>query len=243
MSKKIIAHRGASAYVKENTIESYFLAIDQGADMIEFDVRKTKDNILISHHDSSIDGYPIQQLSHKEISHLARKKGFEIPTLEKILIFTRGKIKLDVELKEEGYEKTVLELMRRYFQEDEFIVTSFNDGSLVTIKDLFPGIKVGLILGKKNPQNFLKTRFSEIFPQKRYDQSKADFLVVHWKLARFGILSRTAKTNIPVLIWTLNEKKRIVKFLKDKRITGMITDKPDLVISLKTTMNFYHPGD
>ena len=43
-----IAHRGASALAEhENTLESFQIAIDIGADMVEFDVRKTSDDVLI----------------------------------------------------------------------------------------------------------------------------------------------------------------------------------------------------
>ena len=59
----VIAHRGASALAPhENTLEAFQIAIDLKADMVEFDVRKTSDNILIVFHDGTIDGrYDIQQ--------------------------------------------------------------------------------------------------------------------------------------------------------------------------------------
>lgn len=47
----IIAHRGASGYLPEHTIEAYKLAIEQGADIIEPDLVITKDGVLIARHD------------------------------------------------------------------------------------------------------------------------------------------------------------------------------------------------
>ena len=47
----IIAHRGASGYLPEHTLEAYALAIDQGADVIEPDLVFTKDGILVARHD------------------------------------------------------------------------------------------------------------------------------------------------------------------------------------------------
>lgn len=47
----IIAHRGASGYLPEHTIEAYALAIEQGADIIEPDLVVTKDGVLIARHD------------------------------------------------------------------------------------------------------------------------------------------------------------------------------------------------
>ncbi len=47
----IIAHRGASGYLPEHTLEAYSLAIDQGADIIELDLVFTKDGVLVARHD------------------------------------------------------------------------------------------------------------------------------------------------------------------------------------------------
>lgn len=47
----VIAHRGASGYLPEHTIEAYQLAIEQGADVIEPDLVVTKDGALIARHD------------------------------------------------------------------------------------------------------------------------------------------------------------------------------------------------
>jgi glycerophosphoryl diester phosphodiesterase len=56
MAKKIlVAHRGASAYAPEHTIESYELAIKQGADFVEQDLQITKDGVLVCLHDESLE--------------------------------------------------------------------------------------------------------------------------------------------------------------------------------------------
>ena len=47
----VIAHRGASGYVPEHTLQSYRLAVDLGADYIEVDLISTRDGVLIAHHD------------------------------------------------------------------------------------------------------------------------------------------------------------------------------------------------
>ena len=52
---RIFAHRGASAYAPENTLEAFRLAMEQGADGIELDVQLTKDGELVVIHDETID--------------------------------------------------------------------------------------------------------------------------------------------------------------------------------------------
>ena len=231
--KLIVAHRGAPSYAKENTIESFEKATVLGADMIEFDVRRTKDNVLIAYHDELIQGHSIKDLTYDGISQKARNQGFDIPTVEEVLKWSRGKIKLDVELKEEGYEKEMVELLSKYLEEDQFVITSFNDASLRVIKERYPDIKTGLILGRGMPPYHILTRLQEFFPTNRCKKAKPDFLVAHLRLLRVGFLKRARRSHQPVFVWTVNDEEKIWKLLHDRRVYGIITDKPDLAVSLR----------
>ena len=55
MKKEVVAHRGASAYAPEHTLEAYRLAIEQGADFVEQDLAVTKDGVLVCIHDLTLD--------------------------------------------------------------------------------------------------------------------------------------------------------------------------------------------
>ncbi|HUL21438.1 MAG TPA: glycerophosphodiester phosphodiesterase [Thermodesulfobacteriota bacterium] len=231
--KLIIGHRGAPNEARENTIESFEKAMILGADMIEFDVRRTKDHVLIVHHDGRIQGQPIKDLSYAAIRGMAESQGFNIPTVEEVLKWARGKIKLDVELKEEGYEKETVELLLRYFEENQCVITSFNDASLSVIKERHPDIKTGLILGRGIPSYPMLTRLQEFFPMKRCKKAKVDFLVAHLKLLGVGFLERARRSHYLVIVWTVNDEETIWKLLHDRRIYAIITDKPDLAVSLR----------
>jgi len=233
----IIAHRGASSLARENTTESFKKAIEIGVDMIEFDVRRTRDQALIVHHDELMEGKPVKELTYDEISKTAVGQGFSVPTFEEVLKHTSGKIKLDVEIKEEGYEKEVVELLSRYFRKDQFVITSFHDPCIKRIKDNHPDIRAGLILGISKPEHPTRTRISEFFPARRCREAKADFLVPHRRLLWFGFLDRAKRENKPVFVWTVNDQSKIWKMLHDERIDAIITDKPDLAISLRQKMH------
>jgi glycerophosphoryl diester phosphodiesterase len=233
----IIAHRGASEMAKENTLESFKRAIDLGADMIEFDVRRTKDHVLIVHHDKLIEGRPVHELTYQEISKIAGNLGWLTTTLEEVLKATHGKTRLDVEIKEKGYEREVVELLTGYFNKDQFVITSFHDLCIRRIKEDYPDIRAGLILGVSKPEKFILTRVSEFFPAQRCRGAKADFLVPHWRLLWFGFLDRAKRENKPVFVWTVNDRRKIWKMLHDERIDAIITDKPDLAISLRQKMD------
>ncbi|OLF06361.1 glycerophosphodiester phosphodiesterase [Actinophytocola xinjiangensis] len=55
MQTAVVAHRGASAYRAEHTVAAYALAIEQGADGLECDVRLTRDGHLVCVHDRRVD--------------------------------------------------------------------------------------------------------------------------------------------------------------------------------------------
>ena len=72
----VIAHRGASADFPENSLDAFSGALQQGADWIELDVRRSKDGVLVVHHDAHLpDGGLIKDLDSnclpKEIPSLA----------------------------------------------------------------------------------------------------------------------------------------------------------------------------
>jgi glycerophosphoryl diester phosphodiesterase len=124
---RIVAHRGASQEAPENTLAAFVKAVEIGADMIEFDVRRASDGRLVVSHD------PV------------RKRAPELPTLEETLRLTQGRIQLDVELKEPGCERDAIDLLLRYFPLSDFCITSFLAPTLRATRTIHPGIRTGLI--------------------------------------------------------------------------------------------------
>jgi len=142
----VIAHRGASAYLPENTFEAFKLAFERfKSDMIEFDVQATRDGVPVIIHDARLErttnghGY-VSQHSYSQLKHLdagyyfdpqdnqkfpQRGKGIKIPTLEEVL---KGfpKQSFAVEIKERSEELThaVVGLLKKYGAADRAIVGS-----------------------------------------------------------------------------------------------------------------------
>ena len=67
----VVAHRGASGYLPEHTLEAYQKAIELGADAIEPDLISTKDGILISRHDPNL-AFSTDVASHPEFASRKR---------------------------------------------------------------------------------------------------------------------------------------------------------------------------
>src|ERR1700753_352195 len=95
----VAAHRGVAAGAAENTIAAFTNAIDVGADMVEFDVRRTSDRELIAFHDAAVGAVPATGLPRRETEAAT---GVRPPLLAEVLQACAGRIRLDVELKEDG---------------------------------------------------------------------------------------------------------------------------------------------
>lgn len=233
---KIIAHRGASGLTEfDNSFESFRKAVEIGADMIEFDVRRTKDDELVAFHDSEIEGKAISDLTYEELVEITEKEGFKVPTVEDVILLSKGKIGLDIELKEEGYEEKVVDMVRSYLDYDSFVMKSFSDKTVKSIKRYDDRVKAGLLLGLEDPDSKVKTRLSELFPKRRLKKCDADFVAPSFQLLRFFYLWRMRRLGFDVFVWTVNETEPMERLI-GKDTDALITDRPDLALKVRENL-------
>ncbi len=225
MSINVIAHRGASFLApRENTLEAFSLAIDMGADYIECDVRQTLDKELVIHHDEKINGKYISAMTYKELCDEASSMYFKVPLLLDVIRLCKDKIKMDIELKESGYEKKVVNMVTSELPYQQFMMKSFNDNTVAAIKSIDSKIKAGLLVGVSKGD--LKRRFNEYFPERRLAACNADFISPHYKLVTLLFVMRMKLKKKEIYVWLLNDPKPIAKYIK-RKVNGIITDKPD----------------
>ena len=212
MSKSyIIAHRGASAYEHENSLKAFEKAISLQADAIEFDVRKTKDNVLVVHHDRKLIHHdrPISKMLYREVEKFNETAQFNVPRLDEVLQFCQNRISLDVELKETGYEDKVVELALTYFDKENLLFTSFYKKSLKAIKAIDTELLTGYLFHKPiRPKSF---------------SLDVDYLLPHYSLNKFGYFKKLSQLQKPLIVWTVEKNKQ--RFNKEY-IFGLITNDP-----------------
>ncbi|HEX6510485.1 MAG TPA: glycerophosphodiester phosphodiesterase, partial [Chloroflexota bacterium] len=136
-----MAHRGASRVAPENSLEALQAAANLGADMAEIDVRRTRDGVLVLHHNRTIRRRRLTAMQHAE----AQLADPHLATLDNAVRLAKGRIMLDVELKEEGYEREVLECVSSYLAPSAFVVTSFSLATVERVKQLRPELAAGWI--------------------------------------------------------------------------------------------------
>ena len=110
-----------------------------------------------------------------------------------------------------------LEVVRAALQKcppDRLAVTSGLSESIRAIKDRFPGVKAGLT-------------------RQHVEQTDADFIALDQSYATDEALDFCARYAVPVWVWTVDERKQMTRFIKDERVAGIITSRPDLALRLR----------
>lgn len=153
MRPLIIAHRGASNLAPENTLASFRLAKELGADGIECDVQLTKDHKLVIAHDFFTDAHTgvkgdIYDMTFDELRQLDFGKwkspeyeGEKIPTIEEVLDIGKDMKMMHIELKpyldrDADFPERVIDAVVNAHMEDKVILTSFQYGLLGRIKEI-----------------------------------------------------------------------------------------------------------
>ena len=213
-----VGHRGARAYEIENTLESFKKAIELGANAVELDVRTSNDAQLIISHDDNLKkvfGKDVL-VSGATIEELKELTGNRIATFEEVLRFIDRKVeKILVELKEPGYEKKVLDVIREEKVEDRVIVVSFHEEALAHVRDIDKNIEIGLVY----------TKFKK--PIDAALKLHAQYLVPLYRFVHRRNVAKAHKNNLKMIVWTINTKEEARNYIA-KGVDGIATDKPDI---------------
>ena len=233
MRPLIDAHAGECGIRGLPAADRYRRAIGLGVDFVEIDIRRISDGTFVNYHDDFTPaGRPVRELSYPE---LKAEVGDELLKVAELVEIVDGRAGLHVDVKEEGYEAEVVRLIQRSFTRSEVVFTS---GEIRAIKEQFPNVRAGLSLGDDlggiAPWLHVGVRLSELFPGRRLRRSHADFVAVHQDLARLRVLAYCARSRMPAWVWTVDDEADIARFMRDPRVTVLITNRPDVAMRFRT---------
>lgn len=220
-----IAHRGASKYTPENSLEAFKKAIKLKADVVEFDVRQTKDGRIVVMHDDSVDRTTdgsglIKNLTFKEIRKLHLPNGELIPTLQEAFDVLKNKCICKIHIKDRFIEEKVARIIKKNHMENSIMITSVMDSSLKKIKKIFPKIKIA--------RGGFKTRIPIEDLIKKAKRVKADIIGTHRSITTKKLVREAHRNGLEVHVWPVNDKRTIEK-MKKIGVDGITTKYPDKV--------------
>ena len=149
-----IAHRGAMGHEPENTLASVRKAFALGALCVEVDAYYVDGHLVVFHDDrlertTNGKGYLSEQ-SFEYLRTLDAGGGQQIPTLEEVCKIIDAQACLNIELKGQDTAEPVAELLikliKKGWDKESFLVSSFHHRELLKIKQLIPEIKLGALI-------------------------------------------------------------------------------------------------
>ncbi len=228
---EITSHRGYSAVAPENTIPAFQAAIDCGVTgYAELDVQQTKDGVVVLTHDTNLKrctgvNVNVTDITYEELKKLDASLGYSgkdrekfagtpVPTLDEVIKFCKGKIKLNIEIK--GTTPTLVDETVRVIRENGFegecIISSLQYDALERVKELAPELKCGYIMAMG----------AGLY----YDLPAADFFSIETMFITPTMISELHTRGKEVHAWTVDTEDDVKK-MRRLGVDNVITGRPE----------------
>lgn len=229
MGFQVLAHRGASAVEKENTISAFRHAVLIGSDAAELDVRRTIDGILVVHHNATLDdGQIISQVKYLELPD-------HVCTLDEALdacapMWVNIEIKNDsrepdFDASESIADQTITCLERRPEGDDRWLISSFSRKTIDRCQQLRPTIATAWLTFGVRPEEF-----DLVLP----DLVKSGHSALHpWvNLVTRETINACHQHGLALNTWTCDDPVRMEELML-WGVDGICTNVPNIALQVR----------
>jgi glycerophosphoryl diester phosphodiesterase len=230
----IVAHRGASAVAPENTIAAFRLAIESGAEGIEFDVRLARDGVPVVIHDSELfrttgKSGRVLDLDSSQLAALDAVSWFSagrhvsssidqariegVPSLAETLEVLRdylGTIYVELKCKDGNVEplvRAVCQTLRGSPLASQVVVKSFRLSAIPLIKMIAPELRTAALFAPRIRTILRKGRYLVAIAA----ELGVDELSIHKSLATRKLMKKANQHGLPVTIWTADDPRWVTR--------------------------------
>lgn len=222
----IIGHRGASKAMPENTLAAFALAVEQGADGVELDVRLSKEGHAVLIHDADLqrlcgDPRKVCDLTVSELKEIDLGDGQTVALLSELFQLLGDAVLYDIELKsfglrDQGLVNAVAIEVEAFGLQEVALISSFNPLDVRRARHRLPReVPVALIRG---PGIYRHTRWVV----------DVEVENPHYSLVDEVYMARAVRDGRYIFVWTVDdiaEAQRLV----DLGVQGIITNDPALL--------------
>ncbi len=243
----VLGHRGAAGHAPENTLASFELALEQGADILESDVHTTRDGVPVLIHDAEVDRTTdgrgrVEDLDLGELQRLDaghrfgseddefpfRGRGLRIPSLEEAFEAFPG-ARFNLELKDDvgGGVAAAVDLVRRCGREEATLLTAGDDGVMESLRRnlAVSGVRPALGASLADILDFIRSAGEGTAPT-------SDSMALQIP-AEFGgrplvtppLIEHARRHEVAIHVWTINDEAEMTALL-DAGVDGLVTDHP-----------------
>jgi len=215
----IIAHRGDPSRALENSLEAFRLALSIPVDMIELDIRMSKDEVLYVMHDEKTgrtgDGdISIDRSLSADIAKVRLRNGEPVPTLDDVLHLVRGKAGLNIEIKSKGAGAVFAKHFFLYRYAGFVLVSSFQEAEVRTASGVMLDLPVA--------------RIYDLFTHGQvaaYAGKGYRHVSLNRKTVTKGLIDALHERNVKAYVWTVDDEDEMRRLI-DWGVDGIYSNKP-----------------
>ena len=241
----VVAHRGASAYVLDNTLEAFELALKQGATVLEMDIRQTKDGHIIVLHNlgfrKRLRRYLVKNLTLDRLQFLTNGK---ILVLEDVIKRFKKRAILDFDIKDRRLVPELIRLIKKHKLDlNRILIDSRRSSTLEDVRLHLPKSRLvlsyalsdsadlskrkilkGLVIGISRSMNrILPIRFKRKVVKNHYYGVSLPYSFVYKRLVDYF-----HKNHVKVFAWPPDTEKVLRRMVKNG-VDGIKTPRPDVL--------------
>jgi glycerophosphoryl diester phosphodiesterase len=202
----------------ENSIQSVLEGLKAGAEIIEVDVRATKDQVVVLRHDEYVStpfgNYCVQDLTYEELKKYVKNE--EIIRLEDILPYIQENDRMiNLDIKEDSAIHPMIQEIENYKMRDACLISGCEKERATYLKNQYRPYQVllnanttaGLKSMDKNYESFIRETCRDAI------SASCCGININYSLCREELLDVARLRCLPVLVWTIDEPHAMEKFL------------------------------
>jgi glycerophosphoryl diester phosphodiesterase len=218
---KIIGHRGARGLAPENTLASIQKALDHQVDAVEFDLRVTKDSVVILHHDAELTDPNDEKHLIKETDFITLKEHKpDLATFDEAIKLIGKKAIVYPEIKPGEPVEPIVKLIKHHFggngPKDAIRVMSFSQPILLELKEKLSGIHLTVL-----------EKWSGVRATNRARTLGTKHIIMNQRWLWWGFIEHMSNAGYRLGAYTLNDPKKAKRWQKHG-LKAVVTDFPDL---------------
>jgi glycerophosphoryl diester phosphodiesterase len=251
-SPLVIAHQGGDGIWPGNTMFAFQHAIELGVDVIETDIRQTRDGILVVSHDESVDSKSngigrVSDLSFAELQALDaaynwspqegptfpyRGQGITYVSLEEVFqAFPDMRFNIDMKQTDPPIYTAFCDLIRKYQMQDKVLAASFSHQNTEAFRKVCPEVttsgdesetRIFVLMNFAYMGHWYSPGFKAF--QVPIESSGITIMTSHFVRAAH-------ERNLRVDVWTIDDPLEMER-MQGLGVDGIITDRPDLLMKL-----------
>jgi glycerophosphoryl diester phosphodiesterase len=228
-----VGHKGAADLAQGNTYASFDAALEQGVDMIEFDVLSER-----------TDGSG-ELLAAHDYGDMRSRKPLRLDEALEYLAGPRFEgIEIDLDVKIPGYEPRVIDALREVGLTTRTLLSSTYPSTLARVREAEPSLRLGLSVPRARrdytddmltaiPALALLSGYRALLPRRAREvltSGAVDAIMAHWRLVTPALVRAVKRAGGELYVWTVDDAARIAK-LTSMGVSGIITNDPRLFAS------------